>query len=151
MNSLVYRVAYVSFDVDDGIQGDIERLVAVCRQKNALMNITGVLTYTPPSIFQVLEGEEATVKNLLQTIATDPRHSDMSIVHEDRSDHRLFESWSMEFCNIESRAPIMHEVVRLSTSLHDVSNAKQQATRVLSFLKSYYSGKTMFTSLLEKS
>ena len=83
------------FDNDQLVQ-----LLVRAREKNARLQITGLLLYKGGNFMQVLEGEEARVRALFDVINADPRHRGTEVILEEPTDHRVFGDWSMGFRNL---------------------------------------------------
>ena len=94
--TIVHTVVYLSFATQRIKVQDIEEIVAVSRKNNAQRGITGVLFYKDRQFLQLLEGDEATVEHLLQTIQRDPRHSGLCVLIREPLP-RIFEHWSMDY------------------------------------------------------
>lgn len=91
--SIIYSsVARVRFsDVD------LAMLLAASRMANESRGLTGLLLHRDGRFMQVLEGPEATVRQVLAVIAADPRHGDVHVLDEERIDERRFASWAMGY------------------------------------------------------
>ncbi|MEH3088314.1 MAG: BLUF domain-containing protein [Microbacterium arborescens] len=76
---------------------DLRALLAQSRAANAQRDLTGMLLYRAGRFVQVLEGPESTVNALVQTIATDPRHTAMRVLIEQPIDQREFADWTMGY------------------------------------------------------
>jgi hypothetical protein len=77
--------------------GDLEKILTDARAGNEARNVTGALVYVDGVFFQILEGEEAVVRNLMANIASDTRHRSVKVFYEAQVDVRAFESWSMAY------------------------------------------------------
>jgi hypothetical protein len=86
----------------------VERLQALLRQARAFNHehhLTGMLFYSegepgtsdPGRFFQVLEGEESTVREMIARIQRDPRHTNLQILIEGLAPQRLFPDLAMGF------------------------------------------------------
>lgn len=64
---------------------------------NGEMGVTGYLLRTRSQYFQVLEGADDVLDDLLGMIRKDPRHADMQILCDNTSNHRQFADWAMGF------------------------------------------------------
>ncbi|MFG6504583.1 BLUF domain-containing protein [Microbacterium sp. P05] len=64
---------------------------------NARAQLTGLLLYSRGRFLQTLEGPADSVRQMMSTIAADPRHDDVRIVVEEQIDRRRFPDWAMEF------------------------------------------------------
>lgn len=78
----------------------------VARSRNKKAQITGALLITDHYFVQTLEGDEAAVRSLYETIVTDERHTDVTLVEEGDCDHRTFSRWSMAQVSASGRADI---------------------------------------------
>jgi Sensors of blue-light using FAD len=74
--------------------------------QNARRDITGLLLYSNGVIMQVLQGEEALVRERFARIATDNRHRDVTLLRADTIDTRTFAKWSMALIDIESSSGV---------------------------------------------
>ena len=81
-------------------QKDLRALLDQSRANNAAKNITGIMLYYDTTFFQVLEGEERAVRDLLDKISKDPRHMMMEIVFTRNGHRRVFRDWSMEMIDV---------------------------------------------------
>ena len=100
-----YQIMYSSQATEPMTVTDLEKILADARAGNEARNVTGALVYVDGVFFQILEGEEAVVRNLMANIASDTRHQSVKIFHEAQVDVRAFESWSMAYL-----APTAQEV-----------------------------------------
>ena len=76
---------------------DLESILADARAGNQARDVTGALVYVDGVFFQILEGDEAVVRNLMASIASDTRHQSVKVFYEANVDVRAFESWSMAY------------------------------------------------------
>lgn len=74
---------------------DVEKIVAHAVAANSKKNITGALAYNGRNFCQCLEGEEESVRALLEVIRNDKRHSGFKIIDEKPIEERHFPEWSM--------------------------------------------------------
>lgn len=86
------------------MDADILDILKVSREKNARLNITGLLVYQKRTreFMQILEGEKQVIFDLLETIKTDERHQSLKLVYEGEVPKRSFKDWSMGFADLES-------------------------------------------------
>lgn len=75
----------------------LEKILADARVGNRMRDVTGALVYVDGVFFQILEGEEAVVRQLVASIASDSRHHSVTVIHEAHVDARAFESWTMAY------------------------------------------------------
>lgn len=55
--------------------------------------------HTSEHYFQYIEGPVENVQNLMANIAADPRHSEVTILHQVYISSRLFPNWNMGYFN----------------------------------------------------
>ena len=89
---------------------DQEALVSILRKSKANnpgTGITGVLCFSEGIFLQVLEGGRAAVNQLYNRIATDPRHSDVTLLCYEEIGERRFAGWSMGQVNMSRLNPAL--------------------------------------------
>ena len=78
-------------------------LLKICRKKNGVLNITGLMIYHEGSIIQILEGEAENVHTLYNQISKDSRHKSLLKVIDTGIEKRSFSDWSMGFKNVSTQ------------------------------------------------
>jgi hypothetical protein len=73
------------------------KLLQQSREKNKILEITGILLYFDGNFMQLLEGTKRDVKSLYNDIRSDDRHKNIVTVVEEEVTERLFPEWSMAF------------------------------------------------------
>ncbi len=91
------QVSYISSAARAMSTEDLQDLLQQCRENNARLGVTGMLLYGNQTFVQILEGEEATVNALLETIKRDPRHANVQLLQRKSIDRREYSDWSMGF------------------------------------------------------
>ena len=91
MLSILYA-STTAIDFDDNA---LDALVKQAAQNNAKNNITGMLVYNGELFMQLLEGKEEVVSDLLDEIAKDNRHTNVTIIRKKEIDKRECPDWSM--------------------------------------------------------
>ncbi len=89
------RIKYVSRFSRDLSTEAIDALVAHAREKNARLGITGILVSTGGLFYQIIEGPNAEVSSLFETINGDARHTDVLALDRTATTSRIFPDWSM--------------------------------------------------------
>ncbi len=100
LNSLVY----VSSATKDLTDHDLEGLLKLAREKNAALDITGMLLYRDGFFMQALEGEASVLDSVFDTIKHDTRHEDVLVVYNKPLKERKFPSWTMGFNKIDDKS-----------------------------------------------
>jgi hypothetical protein len=116
-------IVYISSAVPPFSDSDLIALLKQSRNKNAELEITGILLYKDGDIMQLLEGPKEAVKKLAQTIYADKRHRGIIQLLQRNISQREFPDWSMEFENLG--------VLRVQQLAHFVN--KQSVTLRLDF------------------
>jgi len=97
---VLYSLVYVSSATTLFSQSELDEILALSHRNNALTGISGILLYKDGNLMQVLEGEEAKVRSLYDTIAADRRHKGLILLWEGFEETRQFPGWSMAFRNL---------------------------------------------------
>lgn len=90
---------YVSFSrlQPDQAMDEVERIVAISRQRNRDLDVTGALLFTGERFVQLLEGPADCVAALQQSIFRDARHEQVTTIRSDDVDDRQFMGWSLAY------------------------------------------------------
>jgi hypothetical protein len=80
----------------------IDALVEVSRERNRALDITGCLIFAGGRFAQVLEGDRGAVTSLMDKIAHDPRHSDVTILEQGDIRVRRFAGWELDYAGPSS-------------------------------------------------
>ena len=91
----LFSVVYHSAATPGFSSIDLSELLTQARAKNRAYGVTGMLLAENGRFLQALEGPEAAVRSLMDTIATDPRHQHVRVLSEEDIDARRFPDWSM--------------------------------------------------------
>jgi len=89
---------------------DAEALGAILKQSkanNPAMGVTGVLCFSGGLFLQVLEGGRGAVNRLYNSIARDPRHTDVELMSYEEIGERRFAGWSMGQVNLARLNPAL--------------------------------------------
>ena len=104
----IKRLTYVSklnaiLDEDDIIE-----IGRISSENNRKRDVTGVLISVRDYFFQVLEGEEAIVDQLVEKISRDPRHNEITILSSETGcEERLFTDWGMKTAALNETNDLM--------------------------------------------
>lgn len=92
----IFRLMYRSRNKipADQRQAELGTLFSIARSNNKKQQITGALLLYGDWFAQVLEGPEAPVRALYDTIESDPRHENVSVIQSGPAE-RLFARWAM--------------------------------------------------------
>lgn len=81
-------------------KSELAHLLARSRSNNLEKGVTGMLLYANGSFFQVLEGDSADVERLFDTIKSDRRHKQVTLIIREPIVERTFGDWTMGYADI---------------------------------------------------
>jgi hypothetical protein len=93
----MYHLVYISQAKESMTLTTLVVLLMQARALNERHHVTGALVHGAGQFMQVMEGEEAVVKDLYTRVARDARHSDGRSLAEGPIVTRSFAQWSMAF------------------------------------------------------
>ncbi|WP_311276037.1 BLUF domain-containing protein [Methylobacterium sp. WCS2018Hpa-22] len=76
---------------------DIVNIVDAARARNARLQVTGALIATDARFAQILEGSQAAIDELMDSIRRDRRHEHVDVVQDRQTAKREFSIWSMAY------------------------------------------------------
>ncbi len=97
----MFQLVYTSAASPPFSPADVADILKVSREKNLHHGITGVLLYKSGSVIQLLEGEEAPVRQLYANIQRDRRHRDVTLIYTRSVLAREFPEWTMGYNCVE--------------------------------------------------
>lgn len=80
----------------------LKTLAELSASKNALVGITGLLLFGSGNYFQVLEGNQTSVKIVYERIRLDKRHTNCEVLFEQKVERRMFPDWHMGQLNLDN-------------------------------------------------
>ncbi len=100
----MHELFYCSMATREMRDADILDILKVSREKNARLEVTGLLVYQKRTreFMQILEGGKQVIFDLLETIKTDERHRSLKLIYNGEISKRSFKGWSMGFADLES-------------------------------------------------
>jgi hypothetical protein len=104
---MLVRLLYAS-RAAASVDGDaLNTILKQCRANNPGLGVTGVLCFSGGLFMQVLEGGRSVVNRIYNSIAADPRHTDVELLSYDEISERGFAGWSMGQVNLASLNPAL--------------------------------------------
>jgi hypothetical protein len=94
---MLHHIAYVSTAVHLMSAAELNEILEQARAINREADVTGLLLYKDRSFIQVLEGEEAVLREIYGRIMVDPRHTRVTTLFDEALEKRDFGEWSMGF------------------------------------------------------
>lgn len=80
-----------------GIEPEVGRILMQSRRHNPRRGLVGGLYFGDGHFFQCLEGEAAAIDKLMALLATDPRHTEITVLRRDRITESTFAGWGMKY------------------------------------------------------
>ncbi len=134
---MVYYLVYLSSANHLFSESELTGILNISRKNNSGLNVTGILLYHEGSILQVLEGDEAVVKNLYNKIGKDSRHKNVIRMVAGNNAERSFPDWSMGFKTVANGEWAEYEgYLQLNADML-LSVLKKKNPRVDTTLKSF--------------
>ena len=93
----LHELIYVSLATRELSIPELNELLEQSRDKNARLNITGLLVYHNMEFMQLLEGNKDDVFSLYDTICKDGRNTQNHLLWDGPVQQRAFANWSMAF------------------------------------------------------
>jgi hypothetical protein len=93
----MHHIIYLSWATVPFSDEQLHALLQKARSHNEALGITGLLLHGNGCFLQVLEGEEATVRDLYEQIKRDTRHRDVTAYADKAIAQRAFTGWAMAF------------------------------------------------------
>ena len=91
----VFSLVYLSRARIECTPQQLQDIVKSSQQSNQKSNITGMLLVSDGYFFQLLEGDEDTVRKLFKVITEDKRHDEVRLLLADNVSKRYCPNWSM--------------------------------------------------------
>ena len=94
---------YASSATTEFTKDDLLRLLAICRENNGKLDVSGMLLFHGNSFFQILEGEESAVMSLYEKISRDERHNRVLKIIQEPIEKKSFAEWTMGYADVDSK------------------------------------------------
>ncbi len=131
----MFFMIYVSSANSSFSRSELLNLLEKCHQNNARLEITGMLLYKDGNFMQVLEGEEAVVRQLYNKIAGDARHHGAITLMQGSIKERQFPAWTMGFRDLNSpdalRTPGYNEFLNTKLTGEEFSSDPTRSQKLL--------------------
>ncbi len=112
-------------------EDDILEIGRISSVNNRKIDVTGILISVRDYFFQILEGEEAIVDELVEKIRRDPRHNEITVLSaETGCEERLFADWDMKTVALSESNDLMLQAIgmmlqNIAQSYHTVGRYTQ--------------------------
>jgi hypothetical protein len=94
---MIRVILYQSLAKTDFAGAEDKNILETAWRHNGKMGVTGYLLRARTQYFQVLEGPDDVLDDLIGMIRRDPRHSDFEILSDHTAQDRLFRNWAMGY------------------------------------------------------
>ncbi len=91
------QLIYVSSASRLFTENELIRVLEDCRNRNELLDVSGMMVYSDGTFIEVLEGGAEVLSCLFDSVQRDPLHNRCFPLIRQRVPHRSFEGWSMGF------------------------------------------------------
>ena len=95
----MHELIYTSIANWEMTTKELTELLEQSREKNASLDITGLLVYHNRGFMQLLEGDKKAIFDLYDTITKDERHTSVQLFWNGPIEARSFKDWAMAFIN----------------------------------------------------
>ena len=102
----MYTITYVSTASPDLNEEETKKLLVSAKKVNVSNGISGIFIYSDGNFFQIIEGEERTVKKLYKRIEQDNRHYNIIKLLDKSIEAFSFESYTSSFTIILDKSNI---------------------------------------------
>jgi hypothetical protein len=113
-------IIYISRAKQNFTSSDLADLRDLADARNRSEDITGLLLFDGTRFIQALEGDAAAVQAVMNRIAKDPRHDNISYFKPITTDCRQFKSWATEYQNSEGTCDGRGFINRVMKHVEDV-------------------------------
>lgn len=103
MRSLVYTSTQTRPITDS----ELAQILAVGREKNTALGVTGILAHKGDNCLGILEGDDDVVHARFEQVRIDPRHTNVRVLLDEPVQERTFPDWSMAFQPLD---PLLRDV-----------------------------------------
>ncbi len=128
---MVWSLAYSSTPLIAAHSVEMLDIARVALRRNAARDVSGVLYFSDAAFFQVLEGAEADVEAIYESIRRDPRHEELTLLARGAVPARRFGGWAMRFCDASDNPHLRGLLERRPVTPEDISTTVQKRIEAL--------------------
>jgi class 3 adenylate cyclase len=108
------RIMYISTTTSKLSDAEVEEIGRKSTFNNAKVGVTGILLSAHEFFFQILEGREEDVDQVLERIRRDIRHEGVLILKAEHDvKQRLFGNWSMKTVRLDGISDVLIQAIRI--------------------------------------
>jgi len=123
-----FAISYLSTANRDLNQDEVAELLDLTEIRNNNAGVNGLLIYSEGNFFEVIEGEEAKIKELFKNIKEDSRHRNIMVVFKKKIDKPLFDDKEANFISENTK----HRQMKVENFLYyikDLDESMQKAVK----------------------
>ena len=120
----------------------LSHLIGILRKariNNKLSDVTGLLVFVDGTFLQVLEGEESTVKDLMEKISEDTRHRDIKVILGSNVERRTFSNWEMAYTSPSAKILAMWSGLKNTRTVDEILTNLKNNPDIVPELMAYFS------------
>ena len=99
---MLIQIVYCSAAAHSIGRAELAAILETSRRNNTRNELCGMLLYSGGSFFQVLEGEEQKIDELMVALENDQRHRQITVIIREPIAERSFCDWSMGYADISA-------------------------------------------------
>ena len=126
---MTYQLIYSSDATTPMQKDDLEELLVHARRRNGIRAITGALVYAEGMFLQILEGDRASVHDLMAEIRRDVRHETVTVLREGEIPIASFGSWKMAYVSATQQQVARWAGLSVATGTVESPSDKGEAQR----------------------
>lgn len=126
-----HALAYASEATCHFGEDELSQLSRLAAHENAKADVTGYFFFKDNLFFQYLEGDVEKVKDLMDKISNDPRHSVSRQIVFGNIPNRLFADWQMRYISASAMVGVGAEII-FHNMLLNITDARHPEQLVVS-------------------
>lgn len=125
MSEQLKQLIYISRKSPEITPEEVEVIVKRAQHFNEQVGITGALISVGEYFYQLLEGNDEIISNLMARIQIDKRHVDLKVIYQGNISEREFSKWSMKHVHIDEKdvPSILIKIAELEKISMDVASS----------------------------
>ena len=124
---MIYRIVYMSRATEILSDLEVQDLADRASAANKARLVTGLLLFDGRRFMQAIEGDQATLEQLMIRIQKDPRHDMIAIVSDGPAVRRKFGTWSMSYKRVGEGCCTTGYLHQVKSQMVDIPNVELQA------------------------
>ena len=143
MSGDLIQLVYVSMATTTQLEDELRDIQSTAVSHNDPADITGVLLYRSGRFIQLLEGAPERIDTLYESIMSDPRHRDVTLLVRRPAAARSASAWSMGVLNLDGLdadfEPMFEHIRELGRASHEEADA-ERANELIALMTATFAG-----------